>query len=156
MALVPYRKESWWVDPFAEMENIQKEMNRLFNFSLARHPWGENTLLGGQWAPAVDIYDSKDQILVKADLPGLNKDEIEVSVEEGSLVIKGEKKRDTEVNEENQYKTERFYGSFYRTIPLSSKVDAEKVNAKYQDGVLTLTLSKKEEERPKQIKVDIK
>ena len=82
MALVPYRKDNWWVDPFSELENIQKQMNQLFDFSLARSPWGDTTLLGGQWAPAVDVYDSKDNILVKAELPGLTKDEIEVSEKE--------------------------------------------------------------------------
>ena len=77
MSLIPYRKQSTWLDSFAEMENIQKQMNQLFDFSLSRNLFGDNTLLGGEWAPAVDIYDSKDNILIKADLPGLTKDEVE-------------------------------------------------------------------------------
>ncbi|MDD3374111.1 MAG: Hsp20/alpha crystallin family protein [Candidatus Omnitrophica bacterium] len=156
MTLVPYRKDNWWVDPFSELEGIQKQMNQLFDFSLARNPLGDTTLLGGQWAPAVDVYDSKDSLLVKADLPGLTKDEIEVSIHDGSLILKGEKKKDTEVKEEKYFKTERFYGSFFRTIPLPASVDVNKVDAKYQDGVLTLTLPKKEEAKPKQISIDVK
>ena len=130
MALIPYRKNDWLSDPFRELEMLQREMNRLFDFSLTRNPSEEATLLGGQWAPAIDVYDSKDNIMVKADLPGLTKDEIEVSVHNNNLIIKGEKKKDQEVKEENYYRTERFYGSFYRTIPLSSDVDADKVVAK--------------------------
>ena len=156
MALVPYRRNDMWLDPFSELENLQKQMNQLFDFSLSRSPWGDTTLLGGQWAPAIDIYDSKDNFLVKADLPGLTKDEIEVSVQDNNLVLKGEKKKDTEISEDNYFKSERFYGSFFRTIPLPSAVDSGKVEAAYQDGVLTLTLPKKEESKPKQITIDIK
>ena len=106
-------------------------MNQLFDFSLTRSPWGDTTLLGGQWAPAVDVYDSKDNLLVKAELPGLTKDEIEVSIHDGNLVLKGEKKKDSEIKEEKYFKTERYYGCFFRTIPLPSAVDANKVDAKY-------------------------
>jgi HSP20 family protein len=156
MALVPYRKSDWMVDPFRELENLQDQMNRLFDFSLSGNSLGRSTLLGGQWAPAIDIYDSKENILVKAELPGLKKDEIEVSIENDQLVIKGEKKKDNQVKEDDYVKTERFYGSFYRTIQLPSSVHTDKVNAAYKDGVLSLTLPKKEEAKPKQIKIDVK
>lgn len=156
MALVPSRRDNWLLDPFSEMESLQKEMNRLFDVSLSRHPWGDPTLLGGQWAPAVDVYDSKDDILVKADLPGLKKDEIEVSVHDNNLIIKGEKKKEAEVKEKEYFRTERFTGSFFRSIPLPAPVDTQKVDAKYQDGVLQITLPKREEAKPKQIKIDVK
>jgi len=156
MALIPYKRNDWLADPFRELEGLQREMNRLFDFSLMRSPMGDATLLGGQWAPAIDVYDSKDNILVKAELPGLTKDEIEVSVHDNNLIIKGEKKKDTEVKEEDYYKTERFYGSFYRTVLLPTAVEADKVVAKYEDGVLSLILPKKEEAKPKQITIDIK
>jgi len=156
MALIPYRRNDWLADPFSELENLQKEMNRLFDFSFARRPRGDSTLLGGQWSPAIDVYDSKDNILVKADLPGLTKDEIEVSIQDDNLIIKGEKKKDTEVKEENYYRTERFYGSFYRTVELPAQVEADKVDAKYEDGVLSLTLPKKEDAKPKKITIDVK
>lgn len=156
MALIPYKKNDWLSNPFRELENLQREMNRLFDFSSNYSPFEESTLLGGQWSPAIDIYDSKDSLLVKADLPGLTKDEIEISVRDNNLIIKGEKKKDTEIKEDNYYKTERFYGSFFRTLQLPMDVDANKVDAKYQDGVLSLTLPKKEESLPKQIKIDVK
>lgn len=156
MALVPRKTGNWLSDPFLELESLQREMNRLFDFSLARQPDAETTFLAGQWAPAVDMYDSKDNILVKADLPGLKKEELEVSVENNQLIIKGEKKKDSEVKEPNSYRTERFYGRFYRMIPLPVHVDTTKISAAYQDGVLELTLPKKEEAKPKQIKIDIK
>jgi HSP20 family protein len=155
MALVPYRKNDWFTDLFKEFGHLQREMNRLFDFPVDR-PWGESTLLGSQWSPAIDVYDSNDNILIKAELPGLKKDEINISVKNNSLVIQGEKKRDSEVKEENFYKTERFYGSFCRTIQLPSDVDVDKIDAKYKDGVLSLTLPKKEESKPKQITIDVK
>jgi len=156
MALIPYRRDNWWADPFAEMEALQRQMNQLFDVSLARSPWGDTTLLGGQWAPAVDVYDSPDNILIKADLPGLSKDEIEVTIQDQNLILKGEKKQDAQIKQERYFKTERFYGSFCRTIPLPSDIDADKVEAAYQDGVLALTLPKKDEAKPKQIRIDVK
>lgn len=155
MFLVPRKSNSLW-DQFKEMEQLQREMNRLFDFSLARLPGEDSTLSGGQWAPAIDVHDSKDNILVQADLPGLKKEEIEVTVENDTLVIKGEKKQEAEVKEKNHYRAERFYGSFFRSIVLPSAVDASKIDASYRDGVLKLVLPKKEEAKPKQIKIDVK
>ena len=156
MTLIPHKRKNWLSDPFSELESLQREMNKLFDFSFTRNPLGGSTLLGGQWAPAIDVYESRDDILVKADLPGLTKDEIQVSVQNSNLIIKGEKKKDLEVKEENYFKTERFYGSFYRTVQLPAQVDSDKVDAKYEDGVLSLTLPKKEEAKPKQITIDVK
>ncbi|RJP27384.1 MAG: Hsp20/alpha crystallin family protein [Candidatus Omnitrophota bacterium] len=156
MALIPWRpRETWW-DPFRDLEVIQNEMNRMFNSSLVR--WGDRDvgLLEGAWSPAIDIYDSKDNIMVKADIPGMKKDEIEVSVHGDTLIIKGEKKQEKEVKEKDYVRTERFYGSFNRAISLPAAVDASKVNASYKNGVLELVLPKKEEAKPKQLKVDIK
>jgi HSP20 family protein len=155
MALIPYGRKNWLSDPFRELETLQREMNKLFDLSYAGTPWQDTNLLASEWAPAIDVYDSKDNILVKAELPGLKKDEIDVSIQDNQLVIKGEKKKDTEVKEEDYYKTERFYGSFYRSIQLPSAVKEEKVEAKYENGVLKLTLPKKEESKPKQVTVDI-
>lgn len=156
MSLVPYRKNNWLADPLRELENLHREMNRLFDFSLTNNPFGETTLMDSQWSPAIDIHESKDNLLVKADLPGFKKEEIEIAVQENNLIMKGEKKKEQEVKEENYYKSERFYGSFYRTIQLPALVDEAKVDAQYKDGVLILTLPKREEAKPKQIKVNIK
>jgi HSP20 family protein len=156
MALVPSKRDGWGIDPFREMESLQKEMNRLFDFSLSRQPFGDTALFSGQWAPAIDVYDSRDSILVKADLPGLKKEEIEVSIQNDNLIVKGEKKRNEEIKEENYYRTERFCGSFLRTIPLPCEVDASRVQANYKEGVLELILPKSEEAKPKKIKIDVK
>lgn len=142
--------------PFADLENLQREMNRLFDFSLSRPGYDDTSLLGGQWGPAIDIYDSKDNLVVKADLPGLSKDEIDVSIQENILTISGEKKRESKVKEEDYFREERFYGSFHRAITLPTEVDRTKVQANFKDGVLELTLPKKEEAKPQQIKIDVK
>ncbi len=156
MALIPWRpKEMWW-DPFQDLERIQNEMNRLFDSSLGGLKTRESGLLEGAWNPAIDIYDSKDNIMVKADVPGMKKDEIDISVHGDTLVIKGEKKQENKTKEKDFVRTERFYGSFNRTLRLPSEVDSEKVNASYMNGVLEIVLPKKEEARPKQLKIDVK
>lgn len=155
MNLIPRRQETNR-NPFTDLLDIQKEMNNLFNsFSLSR--WGdrEHGLLESSWAPAIDVHDSKDHIVVKADLPGLKKEDIDVSVQEGTLVIRGEKKEEAERKEKGLIRTERFYGSFYRAVSLPTAVDDTKVKAAYKNGVLELTLPKKEEAKPKQIKIDV-
>lgn len=155
MAMIPYSKKNWLADPFGELESLQREMNKLFNTSIS-HPWQESTLLGGQWAPDLDIFDSKENILVKADLPGLSKDDIEISVQDNVLMIKGDKKKDEQATDEHYFKTERFYGSFCRTVQLPAGIDTDHVDAAYQDGVLTLTMPKREEAKPKQISINVK
>jgi len=142
--------------PFTDLEAIQREMNRLFDFSLSRPGYDDTSLLGGQWAPLVDIYDSKDNLVVKADLPGLRKDDIQVAIQEKILTISGEKKQELNVSENEYLRTERFYGSFHRAITLPIEVDRTKVQANFKDGVLELVLPKKEEAKPQQIKIDVK
>ena len=155
MALIPWKsRESVW-DPFGELESLQSEMNKLFNTSLAKGPLKGFGQLAGAWSPAVDVYDSKDSILVKADLPGLNKDEIDINVEDDTLTIRGEKKQEERRQEKGYVREERSYGSFYRALTLPSSVETQKVSAHYKNGVLEITLPKKEEAKPKQIKVDV-
>jgi len=155
MALIPWQERHGWLDPFSEIEKIQDEVNRLFNFSLSRGFEKSRGLLEGAWGPAVDVYDSKDNILIKAEIPGMNKDDIEVCVQGDTLIIKGEKKREHEEKKKDYVRSELYYGSFHRAIPLSAAVDTTKINAKYKNGVLELTLPKKEEVKPKQIKIDV-
>ena len=155
MALIPYRKNSW-LDHFSELESIQKEMNKLFDFSLMRNPFNESSLFGKQWAPAIDVYESKESILVKVDLPGMKKEDLGVTVQQDHLIIKGERKECVKGKPGDFYSVERSYGSFYRAIALPAAVDANKVDAKYEDGVLSLTLPKKEEEKNKSVSISIK
>ena len=133
MRLMKWRSPSI-TDPFCDLLGLQAE---------------------SAWSPAVDVYDNKDNLVIKADLPGIKQNEINVSVEDDILTIKGEKKKETEVKEDNFYRLERAYGSFERSFTLPTNVDASKIKAAYKDGVLELTLPKKEETKPKQIKVDI-
>ena len=107
------------------------------------------------WAPAVDIYDNNSNLVIKADLPGMAQKDIDVSVEDDVLRIKGEKKKEHEEKKDDYFRLERSYGYFERSFALPTNVDAAKVKATYKDGVLELTLPKREEAKPKQIKVDI-
>ncbi|MCX7927705.1 MAG: Hsp20/alpha crystallin family protein [Candidatus Omnitrophica bacterium] len=156
MALITWRPRQDWWDPFADLERIQREMNRLFNLTLAQETSRHVGLLDGAWIPAIDIYDSKDNLLVKADIPGLTKDDIEVTVQGDTLFIKGEKKQDKDIKEKDYIRTERFYGAFQRAIRLPVEVQADKVEATYKNGVLEVVLPKSEKAKPKQIKLEIK
>ncbi len=144
-----------YYNPFSELERLHDEINCLFDFSFGGFPERQTGLLETGWAPAVDVYDSKDNVLVKADLPGLNKDDIDITIQDNTLILKGEKKHEAEINEDGYVRTERFCGTFQRAISLPSDVDASGVRASYKDGTLELTLPKKEEAKPKQISVDI-
>lgn len=154
MNLVPWRARETGLDIFEDLEGFQNEMNRLFNGTL--HRPGKKGNGGALWAPAVDIIDEKDDIRVRADLPGMKKEEIEVSVNNDTLSIKGEKKEEKEIKEKDYVRSERYYGAFQRSFTLPAGVDPQKVNAAYKDGVLEITLPKREDAKPKQIKVDIK
>lgn len=156
MALIPWRPKDLWWNPQNDLDIIQRQMGNLFNFPLLRYPEEDAGLLEGVWNPAMDVYDSKDNIIVKVDIPGMKKEDIDVSVHGKTLVIKGEKKQARDVKEEGYVRTERFYGSFNRAVTLPATVDAGKVQAGYKNGVLELVLPKKEEAKPKQLKVNVK
>ena len=141
--------------PFNGFETLQNEIERLFDFPFSRWPRTTDLFEGG-WGPAIDMYDEKDNLIVKADLPGFTKEEIEVTVEDGALILKGEKKHEEKSKDKGSIREERFYGSFYRAIALPVGVDADKVQAIYKNGVVELTLPKKEEAKPKKITVEIK
>ena len=153
MSIIKWRPHAF--DPFSDLLDLQNEMNRLFDTSLDRSVKKGQSLLGAAWAPAVDIYDNKDSLVIKADLPGLTQKDIDVSVEDDVLTIKGEKKKENEIKEDNYYRFERAYGYFERKFSLPANVDASKINAKYKEGVLELKLPKSEEKKPKEIKVNI-
>ena len=153
MNLIPWKTKETGLELFEDLEDFQREMNRLFDIGL-RRPLKANG--GSLWGPAVDIVDEKDQIRVKAELPGLKKEDIEVNVENDVLSIKGEKKEEKETRERDYIRSERYYGAFHRAFTLPSSVDSARVNAAYKGGLLEITLPKKEGAKPKQTKVDIK
>lgn len=141
------------VDPFREFATMQDRMNRLFGNVYLRD---EDTSFRGAWMPAVDIFETEHHDLVlKAELPGMTREDIEVTVENSTLVLKGEKKFEKEVKEENYRRIERTYGTFHRSFTLPTTVDASKVTAEYKHGVLTVTLPFKEEAKPRSINVEV-
>lgn len=155
MALIKWRSPDIF-ESFRDLLDLQREMNRLFDASLGRRVAKNQDIADTGWVPAVDIYDNKDNLVIKTDLPGMTQKDIDVSVEDDVLRIKGERKKETETKEKNFYRVERTYGVFERSFTLPSNVDATQIKATYKDGVLELVLPKKEEAKPKQIKVDIK
>lgn len=141
-------------EPFRDLLATQDRFNRLFNETFARF-FGEREPAVGAWAPPVDIYETDENLVLQAELPGVDPKEVEIRVEDNTLYLKGERHSEKEVKEENYHRIERAYGSFSRTFPLPSSVDPEKVKAEYKDGLLTLTMAKREEAKPKTIKIHI-
>lgn len=141
------------VDPLREFAAMQERMNRLFGNVYLRD---EDTGFRGSWIPAVDIYETEGHDLVlRAELPGMKREDIEVSVENGTIVLRGEKKFDSEVKEESYRRIERSYGTFHRSFTLPSTVDTSRVSADYRNGVLTITLPFREEAKPRTINIDV-
>ena len=142
-----------WTDPFRDVAALQDRMNRLFGDFLERTPPQEEGPGTGIWMPNVDIFETKDAICVRAELPGVNKDDVHVEVKEGVLTLRGDRKFEKEVKEENYHRIERTYGTFHRSFTLPSSVEADKVSARMKDGVLEVDLPKKEQAKPKQIRI---
>ncbi len=155
MAMVPWKKRGEW-DPFRELENLHDRMNQLFDISLARAPESEKALVGDMdWAPSIDLQEKKNKLVVKAELPGMKKDDVNISLDDNALVIKGEKKHEEEKEEKDKgyYYRECSYGSFHRVINLPAKVKEDKVDASFKDGILKVVLPKAEETKTKQIDI---
>lgn len=140
--------------PFWHLTTLRDEIDRLFESPLAELTRGTQQFLGG-WLPAVDLFDDKENVVVRVELPGMKKEDIEISLHEGVLTIGGERKEEHKTKEAEMYRSERFLGRFQRTITLPSPVKADKVAATYKDGMLTVTLPKTEEAKPKQIEVKV-
>ena len=138
--------------PFRGATTLQEQINRVFGDVVGRS--GEESNLT-PWAPSVDIYETENELVVKADLPDVNPQNLDIRVENNILTIRGERKFETKVNEENYLRIERAYGSFSRSFSLANSVKSEAIKADYQNGVLTLSLPKREEAKPKQIKVNV-
>ena len=138
---------------FGRLSNLRDEIDRLFDSPLTELTRTSQLLSG--WTPALDVFEEKDNFVVKAELPGMKKEDIEVSFHAGSLSISGERKSETQHEDAEVYRAERFFGRFQRTVTLPAAVAADKVKAAYKDGVLTVTLPKTEEAKPKQIDVSI-
>lgn len=139
-------------EPFRGASTLQEQVNRLFGSALERSAEESNLTT---WAPAVDIYETEQELVVKADLPDVDPKDLDIRVENNILTIRGERKFEKKVNEDNYLRVERAYGSFSRSFSLANTVNSEAIKADYQNGVLTLTIPKREEAKPKQIKVNV-
>jgi len=146
-------------EPFRDLLTLQDRMNRVFDESLRGAPRGnpseDDWALGGSWAPSVDIYEQDGNIVLKAELPGIDAKDVDIRLEDNVLTLRGERKLDNEVKRENYHRVERSYGSFSRSFTLPTVVDQEKIKADYRDGVLRVTLPKREEAKPKQISIAV-
>lgn len=133
-------------EPFGRLQELQEEMERWFGrpFRLPRMRFFED---GTAWAPAVDVYDDGKEMVVKAELPGVAKDDMSIALEDDELVIKGERKSEKEVKEEHYYRMERQYGSFYRRLPVPAGTTAEAITASFKDGMLEIRMPKPAEEK---------
>jgi len=140
-------------NPNRDMMSVRDEMSRVLNEVFARGASDESAWVSGAWTPPVDIYETDEALVLKAELPGFSKDDISIELKENTLVIKGERKHEDEVKEGNYHRMERSYGAFQRAFMLPMTVDQEKVKASYKDGILELRLPKVQAAQPKRIAV---
>jgi HSP20 family protein len=142
-----------WNDPFRELATLQSRLNQAFDSTLARPTRNEEELFTGTWAPPVDIMETKDKTILKAELPGFKENQILVRFEDSVLSLEGERKFEKDNGDENYHRVERSYGKFVRSFTIPSNVDHEHISAAFDNGVLTVELPKREETKPKQIKI---
>jgi len=159
MAIERWRPR-WW--PWRALREMEEEIDRAFEEAFGRRAWPtvwrrwRPVIETRGWAPAVDMFDKEDKLVVRAELPGVKKEDIDVSIVGDTLTIRGERKVEEEVKDEDYYCCERAYGSFYRAISLPTDVETSKVEARYKDGVLEVTLPKAKEAKPEKIEVKVK
>jgi len=141
MALVPW-------NPFRDMDSIGREMSTFFDFP-------SNMFASFSSSPRVDVYQTKENVIMKAEIPGVSKDDLNLFIDESTIRLDGQFKRENELKDENVYRTERYYGSFSRTIPLPAEVKPEQAKAEYKDGILSITVPKLEPTKTKSRRIDI-
>lgn len=139
-------------DPFRDLRSLQEEVNRLFSTNLTRG-FGEEGIGRGAWNPSVDIYENKDQIVLEAELPGMNRDDFELTVENNVITLRGERQFEKKDETDNYHRVERSYGSFTRSFTLPQTVSTEGANAEYRNGVLRVTLPKRQETKARRIEI---
>jgi len=142
-------------NPFKDIEKARSEMDRLLDTFLFGRPQKGDIWEEIEWLPAIDVAETKNEIVVNVEIPGMDPKEFDISVSEGTLMIKGEKKQEKEEKEENYHLTERRYGTFIRSILLPQEVESDKIRASYKDGILKITLPKSEEAKKNEIKIKV-
>lgn len=141
-------------DPWTDLQDVERRMADMMRFPLTS--WWRTPSTQLAWAPPVEVYEKDDKVMVKAEVPGMTKDDIDVSVQGDMLTISGEKKTESEVKEQDYYRSEFSYGRFSRSVALPTAVDASKVEANYNNGVLEISLPKSEEAKPRKIEIKSK
>jgi HSP20 family protein len=154
MSLIRYQRPEGLAWPtFDRWSNLRDELDTLFELPVWSNS-GRQTQLFSGWTPALDLYQNNDNVVATIELPGMQKENIEISLHDGTLTISGEREEATPAGEKAE-RTERYVGKFRRSITLPTRVDGDKVTASYKDGILTVTLPKAEEAKPKQIQVNV-
>jgi HSP20 family protein len=141
-------------NPLNEMVSLRERLNRLFDDSQFPTDWSKEDAAMGIWSPAVDLFEKNDHLVIKAELPGIEKKDISVHMKDGVLTLKGERKHENEVQDGNFYRREMSYGKFQRSFRLPGDVDPEKITAQFENGLLTIEVPKPEQHKPKQIAVN--
>jgi HSP20 family protein len=142
-------------DPFRDVATLQDRINRIFNESFGRSRYLDEEVSLYDWSPPVDIYDTGDGIVLKVELPGVNKDDVSVEVKDNVLTLKGERLLDPKIKDEHYYRKERSFGKFNRSFSLQEPIKPDLIKASFKNGVLTIEIPRPEDERPKQVTVDI-
>jgi HSP20 family protein len=143
------------MDPFRDLMTLQDRVNRIFDDSLRGRGQRDDWALGGAWAPAVDVYEKDGSIVLKAELPGIDPKDVDVRVENSVITLSGKRELSQEVDKESYHRVERSYGAFTRSFTLPTTADTSKIQAGYKDGLLTLTIPKREDAKPRQIRIDV-
>jgi len=138
-------------DPFNDLKTLQSELNRLFSGTFSRG--SQDEVLRGAWAPSVDIFENKNEIVLEAELPGMSPEDVNISIENNVLTLHGERKFEKKDESDNFHRVERSYGAFTRSFTLPPTVSSETANAEFENGVLRLTLAKREEAKPRRIEI---
>lgn len=139
-------------DPFRELRSLQNEVNRLFSSSFSRGN-DDSDLMRGAWSPQVDIFENKNEIVLEAELPGMKPEDVNISIENNILTIRGERKFEKKNEGDDFHRVERSYGSFTRSFTLPPTISSENANAQFENGVLRLSLAKREEAKPRRIEI---
>ena len=139
-------------DPFRDVVTLRERMNRMFEDVFSGRK-DDKELTPTSWAPAVDIYETENELVLSAEIPGLSEKEVEIKVEDNTLTLKGERRFEKETKEENYHRIERSYGSFYRAFTLPNSIDPDKIQAEHENGVLRVSMPKRHELNPRTVKI---
>lgn len=139
-------------DPFRDMMTLREKMNRMFEDVFAGRS-EDKELSASTWAPAVDIFETESELMMTVEVPGIDEKDIEIKIEDNTLTLKGERKFEKETKKENYHRIERSYGSFYRAFTLPNSIDPDKIQAEHENGVLKITMAKRQELKPRKVKI---